>query len=67
MNHRQKIAAVCAGAVVLLSAAGAVAAAHPLQSPPAHGPAIVDQPSNGSDAPGVPDTPEPGDTPDAGD
>ena len=67
MTHRHRIAAVFAGAAVLLGAAGAVAAAHPLHNPPAQTPAVTDQPNSGPDTPGVPDLPEPGDAPDAGD
>jgi hypothetical protein len=64
VKQRQKIAAIFAGAAVLLWAAAPVAAAHPIQP---QAPATTDQPNNGPDTPGVPDLPEPGDTPDAGD
>jgi hypothetical protein len=64
MNKRVKIAAVFAGAAVLLGAAGAVAVANPIGSPP-QGPVVA--PANAPDNPGTPDMPEPGDRPDAGD
>jgi hypothetical protein len=67
VKQRHKIAAVFVGAAVLLGAAGGVAAAHPMLTQPVPAPAVTDQPNNGPDTPGVPDLPEPGDTPDAGD
>jgi hypothetical protein len=67
MKQRHKLAVVFAAAAVLFGAGGAVAAAHSMQPQPAHSPAITDGPTDGPDTPGVPDLPEPGDTPDAGD
>ncbi|MCW2650166.1 MAG: hypothetical protein QOE41_3157 [Mycobacterium sp.] len=64
MTNRQKIAAVFAGAAVLLGAAGAIAVANPIGSPATHGPVVAL--ANGPDTPGSPDLPEPGDTPDNG-
>jgi hypothetical protein len=65
LKKRQLLAGGFAAAAVLLGIGGAVAAAHPFGGAPApQGPATIDEPVNGSDTPGVPDLPEPGDTPD---
>lgn len=65
MSPRRKIAAVLAGSAVVLGAAGAIAVTHPGNL--WRSPASSEQANEGPDAPGVPDLPEPGDTPDAGD
>jgi hypothetical protein len=67
VKQRHKIAAAFAGAALLLGAAGAVAAAHPIQTQRPQTPAVTDQPNDGPNTPGMPDLPEPGDTPDTGD
>ncbi|MCB0939201.1 MAG: hypothetical protein KDB72_03065 [Mycobacterium sp.] len=65
MTSRKKIATVVAGATIVLGAAGVAGLAYQGEMPGTlfgHG-----QSQQGPDTPGVPDLPEPGDTPDAGD
>jgi hypothetical protein len=67
VKKRHKIGAVFASAAVLLGVAGSVAAAHPIQTQRPQTPVVADQPNDGPDTPGMPDLPEPGDTPDVAD
>jgi hypothetical protein len=63
MQKRHTIAAGVAVAAILIGGGAAVAVAHPANGPVPQSPTAT----NGPDVPGVPDTPEPGDTPDAAD
>jgi hypothetical protein len=63
MQKRQLIAAFVAVAALLLGG-GALATATGMSAPVPQGPTPT---SNGPDVPGVPDTPEPGDTADSPD
>jgi hypothetical protein len=67
MQKRHTMVAGLAAAALFLGGAGAVAAAQPSTGPALQAPVIVQGPGNGPDVPGMPDTPEPGDTPDVAD
>jgi hypothetical protein len=67
MQKRHTMVAGLAAAALLLGGAGVVASAQPSNQPSPQTPVIVQGPSEGPDVPGVPDTPEPGDSPDVAD
>jgi hypothetical protein len=67
MQKRHTTVAGLAAGALFLGGAGAVAAAQPSNGPALQAPVIIQGPGNGPDVPGVPGTPESGDTPDVAD